>query len=374
MRPVRVRIMHPAPSPAAGPLERWVADARASLADRHVAGFRAAGASDVEIVTGPADGGSFGARLRALVPTPPGGGLVVVGSGAIPLATASDRRAFVIAAGSEDLRALANNRFSADVVAIARLDCLPPVPDLPGDNELPRWLDEVAGFAVGDLRRRWRLGFDVDGPLDLVLLGARGRRGVELTAVTERLAAARTVAADRRAELVVAGRTSAGTLAWLERHAAARVRAWIEERGLRASSRLAQAGRDRAATSVPTTPARGSRAGPRPAASLLGELVERDGPGSLGRLLARFGEAAFVDSRVLMAHRLGVDERAWPAAEDRFASDLLLPAAIADPWLRELTQAALAAPIPVVLGGHSLVGPGIRLAIGPARRTAPPWT
>ncbi len=99
-----------------------------------------------------------------------GDGLVVLGSGAVPLATAADRRAFVAAAGADDRRALANNRYSADVVAIARTATLPAIPDLPGDNALPRWLEEVAGYRVDDLRRRWRLGFDIDGPLDIVLL------------------------------------------------------------------------------------------------------------------------------------------------------------------------------------------------------------
>ena len=73
--------------------------------------------------------------------------------------------------------------------------------------------------------------------------------------------------------------------------------------------------------------------------------------------------AAIVDSRVLLAHRLGADEARWPAAEDRFASDLLLAERIADPWLAELTTSAAAATIPILLGGHTLVGTG-----RPARR------
>src|SRR5688500_8520931 len=70
---------------------------------------------------------------------------------------------------------------------------------------------------------------------------------------------------------------------------------------------------------------------------------------------------------VSMPERLGADVRAWPAPDDRFASDLLLADRIADPWLAALTRSAAAAPIPVLLGGHSLVGPGIRLALGPGR-------
>jgi hypothetical protein len=99
---------------------------------------------------------------------------------------------------------------------------------------------------------------------------------------------------------------------------------------------------------------------------VLGALLERDGPGSLGDHLTRLGEAAIVDTRVLLAHRLGADERAWPIAEDRFASDLSLHERIADPWLRELTRSAADASIPIVLGGHTLVGPGLRLALRPA--------
>jgi hypothetical protein len=90
-------------------------------------------------------------------------------------------------------------------------------------------------------------------------------------------------------------------------------------------------------------------------------LLDRDGPGELGRLLAGLGDAAIVDTRVLLAHRLGADEGAWPPPEDRFASDLLLPDRIGDPWLCALTVAAVGAPITVLLGGHTLVGPGLRL-------------
>jgi hypothetical protein len=154
------------------------------------------------------------------------------------------------------------------------------------------------------------------------------------------------------------------TLAWLERGIPARVRAIVEERGLRAASRLAQ---EPGAPAVRTSAV-------RPPSSLLGALLEREGPGSLGRLLARLGDAAIVDTRVLLAHRLGADEAAWPATEDRFASDLLLPDRISDRWLRELTMAAIDAPIPVLLGGHALVGSGMRLLLGRGRRPRPAWS
>ena len=426
-RDVLVIILHARAGPSAGALTQALATARERLADEHRRGFLAAGATGAAVVAGPPDGQAFGARLRGIAAGLGDAGLVIMGSGAIPLATVADRRAFLEVAGGPTPQALANNRYSADIIAIARAsEALAEVPDdLATDNALPRWLDEHAGIPVADLRRRWRLAIDLDGPLDLALLGGpwrvtlpsaatdrvddrlarlggvaadraaelliagrtsagtlrwldedagipvadlrrRWRLAIDLDGpldlallggrwramlppastdrVDDRLARLRAVAADLAAELLIAGRASAGTLRWLEGHSAARVRALIEERGLRTS-----------------------RPGQRPPGSVLGLLLDRDGPASLGRLMARLADGAIVDTRVLLAHQLGPDEAAWPPAEDRFASDLLLHEQIADPWLRELTQAAAEAPIPVLLGGHTLVGPGVRLALRRAR-------
>jgi hypothetical protein len=358
---VSVRILHVAPSPSSGPFERLLGRVRLENGERHLRGFREAGADDVDLVIGQPDDTSFGARLGGLVAgLARGAGIVVLGSGSMPLATAIDRRSFSESArGIAGRRsALANNRYSVDAIAIADAADLPEVPALPGDNALGRWLAERAGWTVADLRPRWRLQVDLDSPLDAVLIG-RARDERALDRVRARLDAMRTVAADRRAELLVAGRTSAASLGWLESHTACRVRALVEERGLRASSLLALAEPGARPWGV-VRPVGGAR----PPRSALGLILDRDGPEALGERLAELADAALVDSRVLMAHRLGGDEGAWPAAEDRFASDLLLPDGIADPWLRALTRAAADAPIPIVLGGHTLVGPGVRLAVG----------
>jgi len=364
---VTVLVLHPPLPAGAGPLAGALDAARRGLAARHLAGFRAAGATTVALVE-EERAEPFGARLRRLAAAAGTPGLVVLGSGAMALARPTDYRAFVVAAASDAPGALANNRYSADAVAIAGAAVLGNLPDLPADNALPRWLEEVAGYRVDDLRRRYRLGLDLDSPADVVLAGGALPGAGAGSPYAARLAALRSVLADRRAELTVAGRSSSGTLAALERHAACRVRALIEERGLRAASRLALGG-DRfpaasaASTTSPATPtpATARPPAPRPPASALGLLLDRDGPGELGRLLVRLGDAAVVDTRVLLAHRLGADEEAWPPPEDRFASDLLLPDRIGDPWLRSLTTAAVAAPIPILLGGHTLVGPGLRL-------------
>ena len=352
---VDVTILHPEATADAGILTRAVAAARLEVAEEHARGFRAVGATRARVLAGQPDGRRFGARLREIVGELGEGGLIVLGSGAIPLATARDRRDLVAAARASEPRALTNNRYSGDVVAVSRArSTLRNSPDLPSDNALPRWLAESAGFEVRELRQRWRLAVDLDSPLDLLLVGRGLPATIEVEPVVDRLQRLRDVAADPRAELVVAGRTSSTTLRWLERSTASRTRALVEERGLRAIGlRVARAG--------------ASVRRQRPPRSVLGLVLDERGPEALGAVLAELGDAALVDTRVLLAHRLGADENGWPAAEDRFASDLLLPDGIRDPWLRALTASARDSAIPVLLGGHTLVGPGIRLALRPPR-------
>lgn len=346
MTRVAVLILHAPTGSDAGSLVTALAATRLANAERQAEGFRAAGADEVRIDAAPLGPDGFAGRLRTTASGLGGAGLIVLGSGSIPLATAADRRAFVAVAGGPSGRALVNNRFSADIVAVAGAStAFAGLPDVASDNGLPRWLAESAGVAVADVRGRWRLQVDLDSPLDALLVGDT----LDDETDTLRSALARVVAVSRdpRSELVVFGRSSAGGLAWLERATASRTRALIEERGFR------------------TRPT-----GQRPVTSTLGLLLARDGPAALGGILARIGDGALVDSRVLLAQQFGTDEAGWPGAEDRFASDLLLADRIANPWLRELTAAARDAPIPVVLGGHSLVGPGLRLALARRRQ----WT
>jgi CTP:molybdopterin cytidylyltransferase MocA len=369
---VLVLIFHATAPTGAGPLVGALAEGRGALAQRQCAAFLAAGADAARIVAGPPDGLTFGERLAFGIAGAAGaghghghgvGGLVVLGSGSIPLATAADLRRFVEVAAGPGGHALANNRYSADVVAISRVADLAGLPPLPADNALPRWLEERAGVAVTDLRSRWRLGVDIDTPLDLMVLRDPAAGALHATAPLfgERLEALTDVLSNRRAELLVAGRVSATALTWLQRGVACRVRALVEERGLKAASPLAQSG---------------ATADSRPPRSVLGELLDRDGPESLALTVSRLADAAVIDSRVLMAHRFGPSESSWPAAEDRFASDLLLPAAIANPWLRSLTASAASAespvafPAPILLGGHTLVNGGLRLLAQRARAGA----
>jgi hypothetical protein len=361
MPPVLVLILAPQLAPDAGPLERVVDAARTTLSERHREGFLAAGADEVVVRREPPDDTPFGSRLRRLVEElAPAGGLVALGAGAIPMATLADRRDLVRAAASTHAGVLANHRYSADAIAISRaalvLRDLPS--DLRSDNALPRWLAEAAGVPVADLRARRRLAMDIDSPLDLLVLeGARGAPPLPLpdeadaAPVRARLAALRALVRDPAMELLVTGRTSSADVRWLERRTRSRSRVIIEERGMRTALAGALLGRP-------------NRRQPR---SVLGTLLDRDGWSSLGDRVAGLADGAVLDSRVLLGHRHGADEHTWPAAEDRFASDLLLPDRIRDPWLRALTQSALDARVPILLGAHSLVGPGLRFALGGRR-------
>ncbi|MEO8511395.1 MAG: hypothetical protein ABI534_09145 [Chloroflexota bacterium] len=260
---------------------------------------------------------------------------------------------------------VANNRFSADAFVVAfgeggAAEVLAALDGCPTDNAAPRAL-ETAGFAVRDISAAPFSRFDVDTPLDLALLrlatrldGSRALDGrvaglLEMAALpggrsleVPLLAELGAVIRDRDAELVIAGRIPAATWQYLESETACRIRAFVEERGMR-SARAAR---------------------PR---SLLARWVEEHGPAGLIAELATLGDGVVLDSRVLMAALSGSsDAAAWPDEEERFASDFGDAGRITTSWLAELTAAAAAASVPILMGGHALVSDGLRLIVAAA--------
>lgn len=257
---------------------------------------------------------------------------------------------------------VANNRYSADAFVVAgdagRLeDALVALEASSTDNAAVRHLEE-AGFASRDLAARPWSRFDVDTPLDLALLrlatrlpGSRPRDGVvagflEMATLpggrrlevpnAERLGA---VVRDRSAQLLVAGRVPSSTWAYLETETACRVRAVVEERGMRS-----------APDGIPR--------------SLLADWASGMGAAHLVDELASLADAVVLDTRVLLAAWAGSpDAAAWPAEEERFASDFLDAARAGRGPLGELTAAAAAASVPFILGGHALVSDGLRILV-----------
>jgi hypothetical protein len=385
--PVDVLLFHDPPSDADPPLTRLLAEVRGRLAEQQAGLFRRAGAGRV-IVT-PGRGSSqdatqpFGWHLRELIREHHITSVVVLGSGAVPRLAGRDARTLIQAAGSDGRRAITNNRYSSDIVAVSDASVLRELPALPSDNALPRWLEEHAGFDVTDLAARDRLALDLDSPLDVALWAlapdapAWARhlahdRGLEIPNAD----ALRDLARDPRRELLVFGRSGSRQLRWLERNVRCRVRFLAEERGLRASSPLAiggggdsPQGDSRPGSSRPVAQ---SAMTARPPSATLGRLLAARGPEAFATTIAELADGAIVDTRVLMADRLGADETAWPAPEDRFASDLLHADAVADPWLAAITRSAATAGTPIALGAHTLVGPGIPLLLqGSGNRRMP---
>jgi len=273
--------------------------------------------------------------------------LFYMGGGSGALLSAEEMAQIAHRVGSADRILLTNNFYSTDFAAFAPASALDGV-ELPAiDNDLGWVLAERAGLPNESLPRKASTQFDVDTPTDLMALSFHPGTGSHTRAFldglhldTAHIQQAMQVLMDRDAEVLVAGRVSAAVWDYLQQATACRVRVFAEERGMRASGRQA----------------RGE------ARSLLGYYYQQVGPRRFFETLAQLGQAILLDSRVIFVH-LGV----WPSASDRYNSDLRRPERIADAVVREFTAAAMAAPVPVVLGGHSLVSGGLYALVEAAR-------
>jgi hypothetical protein len=281
----------------------------------------------------------FGERLRELAEQHGAQRLFYMGGGSGALLSSAEMADIVQQVSSTDRTLVSNNLYSTDLAAFAPASVLEGI-DLPAiDNDLGWILTEKAGLRNEPLPRKASTQFDVDTPTDLMVLSMHPGAGQHTRALldsqaldTTHVATALQVLMDHNAEVLVAGRASAGVWEYLEQSTACRVRMLAEERGMRASGRQAR-GEVR---------------------SLLGYHYQQVGPARFFQHLAQLGQAVFLDSRVLFAH-LGI----WPSASDRYNSDLRRPERIRDLAVREFTQHALDASVPVVLGGHSLVSGGM---------------
>lgn len=337
------------------PAERMLAAARVAAAGGMAATALAAGFEAVIIATddasafepvqprilvdpdAPGEAFNFDSRLRGLVSRYGLRRPAVMGSGALPLMTVEDFQFIAEQLDARDARFVTNNFFSADLTAWTPGDALTATSTLTRDNVLPRRLRDEAGLAPVILPRTTATQFDLDTPSDLAVLALTP--GLHPKLAKAAAASARTaeryrtflpLLCDRTAQVAAAGRVGSATWQYLERETACRIRMFSEERGLA------------------TAPA-GYRAH-----SALGFLLEEVGIQRFFERMALLGDALVLDTRVIEAH-LGLD----PSREDRFQSDLFNHAAIEDDFLRRFTEGAANAPIPVLLGGHSLVAGGL---------------
>jgi hypothetical protein len=291
-------------------------------------------------VDAPGEAFHFGRRLSEVVKRYGLERPVYAGSG-LPLIKAPELAELALKLLDVEKAVVANNFFSADLIGFVPGSVVDKVALPDNDRIVPRLLRDEGGLENRSLARTIENQFDLDTPGDLAILACAGGAGTNLqrhidTASIDvsRLLRASRLFTDRDAEVIVAGRVGTQTWQYLESETACRVRLFAEERGLQA------AGRD----------VNGE------ARSLLGYHLQSVGTQRFFEELAQMGQAAFVDTRPLFAH-MGLR----PSRPDRFLSDAMQPAGIEDSWVREFTAAACEAPIPVVLGGSSLVSSGVQL-------------
>jgi hypothetical protein len=305
-------------------------------------------------VTVDPDSDSFhlGERLARLIEHHEMESVVYFGAGSVPLLRGSDFAAIASGLRAASRVVISNNFYSGDLIAFRPASALLGVEPPTTDNALPRLLRDRAGLESLPLPRSTAMQFNIDSPTDLAALALHGGAGPRLSCLlssrdldTAPYRRCLPLLTDPLAEVLVAGRVGSQVWQYLESETACRIRIFSEERGMVAAQRVSAGG------------------GRRGARSLLAYHLQAVGVTRFFEELATLGDAAFIDTRVLLAH-LGLQ----PSRADRFLSDLGRASEIEDAFLREFTEGAAKAAIPVVLGGHSLVSGSLMALIEVAWR------
>lgn len=285
----------------------------------------------------------LGETLRSITATFPAERLLYFGGGSAPLLSDEALAGIVEQLADATELVITNNQFASDWAGIAPADAVRGfVPRLPRDNMLGWVLSTEAGLPLQAFPASAETRLDIDTPTDLLALRLHPhtkfnlrRYLASLPLDTRPLKTALHKLGQPAGRIFIAGRL--GPEVWLALNRASQcwLRVVSEERGMVSSGRE-QRGEAR---------------------SLLADHIDTVGFASFFNTLAEWADAAFIDTRVLMAHH----QFKLPAAE-RFASDLGRVTEIKHLWLHDFTTAALACPIPVILGGHGLLA-GDMLAI-----------
>lgn len=262
--------------------------------------------------------------------------LLYLGGGSAPLLTAEMLQEIVQRLAAAERLAITNNQFASDWLAVTPARILGQWQKrLPRDNMLGWVLSAEAGMPLEAQAETAASRLDIDTPLDLLALKLHGGAGQHLrsyldglTLPVARLEAALDVLATPASHVFIAGRLAPNVWSALNSVTRSWLRVVSEERGMVSSGRQ-ERGEVR---------------------SLLAAHVEVVGVRPFFDTLSQWAEAAFIDTRVMLAHH-GL----WPDEASRFASDLGNVDGVKDRWLRAFTVAALEAPIPVILGGHGLM-------------------
>ena len=292
---------------------------------------------EVDVARSNGDGPfHFGEALKEFIRSTGADGVLYFGSGSGFLLERELLEALRAFAQRDEPSAVLNNFYSCDFAAVARAEALL-------DITLPE-IDNPLGFALADagipcsaLSRSAETQFDLDTPTDVFILRASERGGSAIRSSLDALShdhhpidEIQQVMTDRTAHLCFAGRVNPRTWADIESRIACRTSGLIEGRGLR------------------------SQRTPHPPVAR--QVLLESGPVAFFERIARAYDGAIVDTRPFLA-----DGGLLPTPDVRFSSDLLLPDLVADAAWKTFTEAAIEAPIPILLGGHSTVSGGLYL-------------
>jgi hypothetical protein len=233
-----------------------------------------------------------------------------------------------------------NNLHSCDWAGfVPAQEAAPLIARQSNDNAIAWALANQGTFPVEGQEASAASRFDIDTPADLLIADRHPRIGHHLRRYLDHLGwesphldAVLAEMAREGGSLLVAGRVSSAAWGALERTARCWARVFAEERGMRASGRQE----------------RGE------VHSLLADYLGLVGVERFFTKLGRLANGVLLDNRVILAAR-----QLWPSTSDRFNSDLYRWEEVEDPFLRDLTRAAAEASVPVVMGGHSVVGGGL---------------
>ncbi len=278
----------------------------------------------------------FGAELKWLISRFGIERLIYFGSGNGMLLSEAQLELLVEFTARPQPSALFNNFYSCDFAAVSRAGALLTAELPPIDNALGFALAD-SGFSCFSLPRDLSTQFDIDTPTDLFLLAAAEIGGDHLRAALARhdlrhpkLAGLSALLTSRSAHVYLIGRANPRNWVQFETSVACRTSGLAEGRGMRAY--------------------------PEGRGTLTGQLVHRDGVAAFIARLAASCDGALIDTRPLLSQAGSL-----PPPADRFSSDLLRPDLIQDRIWEEFTRAVIEAPIPIVLGGHSLLSGGLHL-------------
>jgi hypothetical protein len=278
----------------------------------------------------------FGETLKQIIRDFELSSVVYFGSGSGTLLTSKQLADIVGFARRTQTEALFNNYYSCDFAAFTDTSSLLQLPLPATDNGLGFLLSDH-GVKCYSLPRSLATQFDLDTPIDLLLLKEAARGGARLQAFLTMqqfdhpsLQKISALLVERTALVYLVGRVSPVTWQAFEQQVACRTAGMIEGRGMKAYA---------------------DRQPP-----VLANLFHQRGFAEFFRALEKSADAAIIDSRPLLA-RHGV----LPSPHERFSCDLFRVSELGDPIWIEFAQRAIDCSIPILLGGHSLVSGGLYL-------------